>query len=84
MFHWIGTDYPSYFNENPGAVLGVSIDKYIYIIALPMAEFADFKFRVTHRMVEEVDRVEDIKHNGEGLGLSARIADDAASGLSRA
>ena len=58
-----GTDYPAYFNENPGAVLGASIDKYVYIIALPMAEFAQSRFRVTYRLVEEVDRVEDIEHN---------------------
>jgi D-glycero-alpha-D-manno-heptose-7-phosphate kinase len=58
-----GTDYPAYFKENPGAVLGASIDKYVYIIALPMAEFAQSRFRVTYRLVEEVDRVEDIKHN---------------------
>ena len=35
----------------------------VYIIALPMAEFAQSRFRVTYRLVEEVDRVEEIKHN---------------------
>jgi D-glycero-alpha-D-manno-heptose-7-phosphate kinase len=58
-----GTDYPSYFHDNPGAVLGASIDKYIYIIALPMADFAEQRYRITYRIVEGVDRVEDIKHN---------------------
>jgi D-glycero-alpha-D-manno-heptose-7-phosphate kinase len=58
-----GTDYPSYFNHNPGAVLGASIDKYIYTIALPMVDFAENRYRITYRIVEAVDRVEDIKHN---------------------
>ena len=58
-----GTDYPTYFNHHPGAVLGASIDKYIYTIALPMADFAENRFRITYRIVEVADRVEDIKHN---------------------
>jgi D-glycero-alpha-D-manno-heptose-7-phosphate kinase len=58
-----GTDYPTYFHHNPGAVLGASIDKYIYTIALPMADFAENRYRITYRIVEGVDRVEDIKHN---------------------
>jgi D-glycero-alpha-D-manno-heptose-7-phosphate kinase len=58
-----GTDYPTYFHHNPGAVLGTSIDKYIYTIALPMADFAENRYRITYRIVEGVDRVEDIKHN---------------------
>ena len=58
-----GTDYPMYFHDNPGAVLGASIDKYIYTIALPMADFAEHRYRITYRIVEGVDRVEDIKHN---------------------
>lgn len=58
-----GTDYPTYFHHNPGAVLGASIDKYIYTVALPMADFAENRYRITYRIVEGVDRVEDIKHN---------------------
>jgi D-glycero-alpha-D-manno-heptose-7-phosphate kinase len=55
-----GTDYPLYFHQYSGAVLGAAIDKFIYTIALPMAEFAEKKFRITYRLVEEVDRIEDI------------------------
>lgn len=57
-----GTDYPSYFQNNPGAVLGSTIDKYIYISVLPLAAFAEQKFRITYRTTESVDRVEDIAH----------------------
>jgi uncharacterized protein (DUF58 family) len=53
-----GTDYPTYFNNYPGAVLGASIDKYIYTIALPMADFAENRYRITYRIVEVADRVQ--------------------------
>lgn len=57
-----GTDYPSYFRDRPGAVLGGTIDKYIYIQALPLAPIAEQKYRVTYRTTESVDRMEDIRH----------------------
>lgn len=57
-----GTDFPDYFRSNPGAVLGGTIDKYIYIQALPLAPIAEQRFRVTYRTTESVDRVEDIHH----------------------
>lgn len=58
-----GTDYPVYFNEYPGAILGTAINKFIYIAALPLAGFAEQRYRITYRTVESVDRVEDIRHN---------------------
>jgi D-glycero-alpha-D-manno-heptose-7-phosphate kinase len=57
-----GTDYPSHFRSNPGAVLGGTIDKYVYIQALPLAPIAEQRFRVTYRNTESVDRIEDIQH----------------------
>lgn len=58
-----GTDYPDYFQEFPGAVLGTAIDKFIYTVTLPMAGVAETKYRITYRNVEAVDNVCDIKHN---------------------
>ena len=57
-----GTDYPSYFSERPGAVLGTTIDRYVYIQALPLAGFAEQKYRLTYRQTESVDCIEDITH----------------------
>lgn len=57
-----GTDYPSYFQSSPGAVLGGTIDKFIYIQALPLAPFSDQKFRVTYRTTESVGAVNEIQH----------------------
>ena len=57
-----GTDYPSYFRNHPGAVLGGTIDKHVYIQALPLAPFAEQKFRVTYRTTESVNDVDQIQH----------------------
>lgn len=57
-----GTDYPSYFRDHPGAVLGGTIDKYVYIQCLPLAPFAEQRYRVTYRTTESVARIEDIHH----------------------
>ena len=57
-----GTDYPSYFHSNPGAVLGGTIDKYIFIQALPLAGFSEQKFRVTYRTTESVNTIGEIRH----------------------
>ncbi|MEI4474232.1 GHMP family kinase ATP-binding protein [Frigidibacter sp. MR17.24] len=57
-----GTDYPSYFHRERGAVLGGTIDKSVYIQVLPLAPFSAQKYRVTYRQTESVDRIEDIQH----------------------
>lgn len=66
-----GTDYPAYLEENQGAVLGATIDKYIYTVALPMAGFAEKRFRITYRNVDFVDTVEEIAHPVVRVGLKA-------------
>lgn len=57
-----GTDYPSYFRDQPGAVLGGTIDKFVYIQALPLAPFSEQKFRVTYRTTESVADIAAIRH----------------------
>jgi D-glycero-alpha-D-manno-heptose-7-phosphate kinase len=57
-----GTDYPSYFSDMPGAVLGTTIDRYVYIQALPLAGFAEQRYRLTYRQTESVDAIRDITH----------------------
>jgi D-glycero-alpha-D-manno-heptose-7-phosphate kinase len=58
-----GTDYPDYFKQFPGAVLGTAINKYIYTVTLPMAGVAQTKYRITYRKVETVDTIDEIEHN---------------------
>lgn len=57
-----GTDYPEWFNRHPGAVLGFTIDKYIYISALRMSTFVDYRYRLSYSRIEAVHDVDDIEH----------------------
>lgn len=57
-----GTDYPEYFRRAPGAVIGFAIDKYIYISALPLGAFVDYRFRISYSRVETVDEIGRIEH----------------------
>lgn len=57
-----GTDYPAYFHRRPGAVLGMAINKYIYMTALRLEAFVDYRFRLSYSVVEHVDEIEDIAH----------------------
>lgn len=57
------TDFPEFFEEHGGAVLGTSIDKYIYhsVTRFP-SELFDYCVRLAYRRVECVNSVADIQH----------------------
>lgn len=57
-----GTDYPVYFNEAKGAVLGTTIDKYIYVSVNRLSEFFDHRIRVGYSRAELVKHVDEIVH----------------------
>jgi D-glycero-alpha-D-manno-heptose-7-phosphate kinase len=57
-----GTDYPTYFRRKRGAVLGTTIDKYIYVTINQGSPFFEHKIRVSYSKAELVNRVEDIQH----------------------
>jgi D-glycero-alpha-D-manno-heptose-7-phosphate kinase len=58
-----GTDFPNFFSDHGGAVLGTAIDKYIYhtVFQLPSWLF-DHKIRVAYRKVEHVRNLEEMEH----------------------
>lgn len=58
-----GTDFPEFFCENGGAVIGSAIDKYIYhtISQFPSWLF-DHNIRFSYRKVEQVKSLEEIEH----------------------
>jgi len=58
-----GTDFPDFYSIHGGAVLGTSIDKYIYhtVFHLPSWLF-DHKLRVSYRKVEHVRNLEEMEH----------------------
>ena len=57
-----GTDYPEWFQENGGAVLGTSIGHYCYIHGRILPPFFDYKYRVVWSKIEQVMELNDIEH----------------------
>ena len=57
-----GTDYPAWFNENKGSVLGTTIDKYCYISCRCLPPFFEHKHRIAYSKVETVKTVSEIQH----------------------
>lgn len=87
-----GTDYPEYFDRYPGAVVGMAIDKYIYISALKLARFIQYKYRIAYSRLELVEDRSKIEHPvvrsvlehfgiGEALDINVIAELPASSGL---
>jgi len=57
-----GTDYPVWFNEFGGAVLGTTIDKYCYITCRFLPEFFEHKHRIVYSQIENVWDINEINH----------------------
>jgi D-glycero-alpha-D-manno-heptose-7-phosphate kinase len=58
-----GTDHPSWFNKyGPGAVLSTTIDKYVYITLRYLPPVFDFKYRLSWRIVEQKNTLDEIQH----------------------
>jgi len=57
-----GTDYREYFERRGGAVLGGTINKFIYLACLPMSPVAETRYRFTYSKVEAVDKISQIQH----------------------
>ena len=49
-----GTDYPEYFQRARGAVLGMAIDKYVYVSALRLVNILDYRYRLSYSRIETV------------------------------
>lgn len=57
-----GTDYPVWFQENEGAVLATSINKYCYISVRYLPPFFDHTHRIVWSKIEQVKKSQDIEH----------------------
>jgi D-glycero-alpha-D-manno-heptose-7-phosphate kinase len=57
-----GTDYPEYFQRARGAVLGMAIDKYIYISALRLSSILDYRYRLSYSRIETAVAAGGISH----------------------
>lgn len=57
-----GSDYPTFFREEPGAVFGTGIDLYVYVFIVPNSPLAEKRFRLTYRLSEAVDLPSEFQH----------------------
>ncbi|SBT16326.1 D-glycero-alpha-D-manno-heptose 7-phosphate kinase [Marinomonas gallaica] len=57
-----GTDYPAWYLENGGAVLGTTIDKYCYLSVRKLPPFFEHKHRIVYSKIENVSDVSEIEH----------------------
>ncbi|MFC1929135.1 kinase, partial [Chloroflexota bacterium] len=57
-----GTDYPVWYQENGGAVLGTTIDKYCYITCRCLPPFFEHKHRIAYSQTELVRDTDEIRH----------------------
>jgi D-glycero-alpha-D-manno-heptose-7-phosphate kinase len=57
-----GTDYPAWYLQQGGKVLGVAIDKYCYITCRRLPPFFNHKHRIVYSKIENVVRIDEIVH----------------------
>lgn len=57
-----GTDYPAWCNQNRGAVLATTINKYCYISCRYLPPFFEHKSRIIYSKMEQVKRISEIQH----------------------
>lgn len=57
-----GTDYPDYYLNHGGKVLGVAIDKYCYLNVRKLPPFFNFKHRIVYSKQENVNLIDEIDH----------------------
>jgi D-glycero-alpha-D-manno-heptose-7-phosphate kinase len=57
-----GTDYPDFFNVSEGAVLGCSINKFVYVTLSELSRHSDEKYRFTYRITESVGHPDEFQH----------------------
>jgi len=58
-----GSDYPEWFNKNEGQVISATINKHIYISCRILPHFFRHKYRIVYSKIENVKKIENIKHN---------------------
>lgn len=57
-----GTDYPTWFREHGGSVIGTTIDKYCYISVRRLPPFFEHRSRIVYSQVELVHEISEIQH----------------------
>lgn len=57
-----GTDMPAFFNENGGAVISTTFDKYCYVNVRHLPPFMPYYSELVYSKIERVNKLDDIVH----------------------
>ena len=57
-----GTDLPEFFNEQKGAVISSTFDKYAYVTVRHLPRFFEHSTEIKYSKTERVNRLDDIRH----------------------
>ncbi len=57
-----GSDYPEWYCEHGGKVVGMAIDKHCYISMRELPPFFEHRHRIVHSKIELVSSVDEIQH----------------------
>ncbi len=57
-----GSDYPAWYREYGGSVLGFTINRYCFISVRRLPPFFDHKHRIVYSFIENVKEISEIKH----------------------
>lgn len=57
-----GTDYPNWYEQNGGMVIGMAINKYCYVGVGPTPPGTNANYRVVYSKVEDKAHIKDIEH----------------------
>src|SRR5580658_6933799 len=57
-----GTDYPQWFREHGGAVIGATINKFCYLSVRSLPPFFEHRHRIVYSQVELVRELGEIRH----------------------
>lgn len=57
-----GTDYPSWYRENGGAVIGSTINKFCYITFRKLPPFFEHRHRIVYSRIELPQSIDEIQH----------------------
>ena len=57
-----GTDYPNWFKEHGGLVIGGAIDKYSFILCKKSSEFLNYKYKLVYSDTEVTNDIDEINH----------------------
>ena len=77
-----GSDYPSWYKKNGGAVLSSTIDKHIYITCRFSPGYFKQKYRIVWRKIENVKKVKSCKDT-EYIFHFARFTDPIKTSFSK-